>query len=66
VPRRLLPIVGFIVYGSLYPFHFDFDRTSASPLGILLHSWPSTFDRFTFRDLCVNLREATTLSGRSD
>jgi len=55
VLRLLLIVVAFIVYGSLYPFRFDFDRTSASPLIILLHSWPSKIDRFAWRDACVNV-----------
>ena len=54
--RRLLPIVvAFIVYGSLYPFQFDFGRTDASPLAILLHAWPAKIDRFAWRDACVNV-----------
>ena len=54
--RRLLPIVvAFIVYGSLYPFGFDFGRTDASPLAILLHAWPAKIDKFAWRDACVNV-----------
>jgi len=54
--RRLLPIVvAFIVYGSLYPFQFDFGRTDASPLAILLHAWPAKIDKFAWRDACVNV-----------
>jgi VanZ family protein len=54
--RRLLPIVvALIVYGSLYPFGFDFGRTDASPLAILLHAWPAKIDRFAWRDACVNV-----------
>ena len=53
--RLLLVIVAFIVYGSLYPFQFDFDRTDASPLWILLHAWPAHFDKFAWRDAGVNL-----------
>ena len=54
--RRLLPIVvAFIVYGSLYPFQFDFGRTDASPLTILLHAWPAKIDKFAWRDACVNV-----------
>jgi VanZ family protein len=55
VLRLLLIVAAFIVYGSLYPFQFDFDRTSASPLPILLHSWPARIDRFAWRDACVNV-----------
>jgi VanZ family protein len=54
--RRLLAIVvAFIVYGSLYPFEFDFGRTDLSPLMILLHAWPATINRFAWRDAGVNV-----------
>jgi VanZ family protein len=53
--RLLLIVIAFIVYGSLYPFHFDFDRTDASPLFLLLHSWPAKIDKFAWRDAGVNL-----------
>ena len=32
MPRLLIIVLAFIVYGSLYPFHFDFDRIEANPL----------------------------------
>jgi VanZ family protein len=51
----LLVIVALILYGSLYPFHFDFDRTLESPVWVLLHSWPTRFDRFLFRDAVANV-----------
>ena len=53
--RLLLIAAAFIVYGSLYPFEFDFGRTGASPLTVLLHSWPARIDRFAWRDACVNV-----------
>jgi VanZ family protein len=55
VRRLLLLVVLLILYGSLYPFQFDFDRTLESPVWILLHSWPARFDRFTFRDAAANV-----------
>jgi VanZ family protein len=55
VARLLLVVAAFIVYGSLYPFQFDFGRTNANPLTILLHAWPAIIDRFAWRDACVNL-----------
>jgi VanZ family protein len=55
VLRLLLIVAAFIVYGSLYPFQFDFGRTDASPLTILLHTWPAKIDRFSWRDACVNV-----------
>ncbi|MCX6630841.1 MAG: hypothetical protein NTW28_24775, partial [Candidatus Solibacter sp.] len=53
--RLLLVVAAFIVYGSLYPFQFDFGRTDASPLITLLHAWPAKVDRFGWRDVSVNL-----------
>ena len=53
--RLLLIVAAFIVYGSLYPFQFDFGRANAGPLVILLHAWPAKIDRFAWRDACVNL-----------
>jgi VanZ family protein len=53
--RLLLIAVAFIVYGSLYPFHFDFGRSNAGPLTTLLHAWPERIDRFAWRDACVNV-----------
>lgn len=50
----LLLAVGLIVYGSLYPWDFDFSRAS-NPFFILLHSWPSQWDRFVLRDIAINL-----------
>jgi VanZ family protein len=55
VLRLLLIVVAFIVYGSLYPFEFDFGRTDGSPLVILLHAWPARIDRFAWRDAGVNV-----------
>ncbi|MBZ5726901.1 MAG: VanZ family protein [Acidobacteriia bacterium] len=55
--RILLIVCALIVYGSLYPFQFQFHATalSAGPLFILLHSWPSHIDRFLLRDILVNI-----------
>ena len=55
MPRLLIIVIAFIVYGSLYPFHFDFDRIEANPLLHLLHAWPARIDRFAMRDAGVNL-----------
>jgi VanZ family protein len=51
----LVSIVLLIVYVTLYPFHFDFDRTFLSPAWILFHSWPVPFDRFAMRDAVTNV-----------
>ena len=56
----LLLVIALIVYGSLYPFAFDFHR-AANPLMVLLHSWPPGFDRFVLRDAVINLLLYTPL-----
>ena len=40
--RILLLVIALIVYGSLYPWDFHPAQLAASPLWILLHSWPTT------------------------
>jgi len=50
----LLLVVALIVYGSLYPWQFDFGR-HVDPLALLLHSWPRTFTRYVARDIAVNV-----------
>lgn len=44
-----------IVYGSLYPWRFDFSRGHAGALWILLHAWPRVWNRFIWRDAGVNV-----------
>jgi VanZ family protein len=51
----LVFVVLFIVYGTLYPFEFDFHRTVGNPVWILFHSWPKGLDRFTIGDSVTNL-----------
>lgn len=53
--RVLLLVTGLIVYGSLYPWRFHPASLPASPLWVLLHSWPAHFDRFIFKDIAVNV-----------
>jgi len=55
VYRLLLLVIGLIVYGSLYPWHFDFEGSGANPLWVLLHAWPRGIDRFVLRDAAINL-----------
>jgi glycopeptide antibiotics resistance protein len=50
VYRILLIVIALIVYGSLYPWDFH-----ASPLWVLIRSWPDHIDRFLFRDIAVNV-----------
>lgn len=53
--RLLLLLIALIVYGSLYPWHFDFAGSGANPLWVLLHAWPRGIDRFALRDAAINL-----------
>jgi VanZ family protein len=53
--RLLLLVIALIVYGSLYPWQFDFDRSGANPLWVLLHAWPEGIDRWVLRDTAINL-----------
>jgi VanZ family protein len=54
VPRFLLLIVAFIIYGSLYPWHFRW-TPGAQPFHILMHAWPREFGRFELRDAVENV-----------
>jgi VanZ family protein len=47
--------IALIVYGSLYPWQFDFARHAGNPLLDLLRAWPHVWDRFTVRDFALNL-----------
>jgi VanZ family protein len=55
VTRLLFLTIALIVYGSLYPWHFDFGGAPRHPLLVLLDSWPSVWDRFALRDAAINL-----------
>jgi VanZ family protein len=48
-------VVALIVYGTLYPFHFDFSHAHGNPLLMLLRSWPSHFGRAELRDAILNV-----------
>jgi VanZ family protein len=50
----LLLVIALIVYGSLYPWQFDFDRPHDA-LFVLLNSWPVFWDRFVLRDVVLNV-----------
>jgi VanZ family protein len=54
VRRLLVVVIALIVYGSLYPWDFQF-RPGINPLDFLLHSWVFRWDRFALRDIAVNL-----------
>ena len=53
--RILLIVIVLIVYGSLYPGDFHSTQLAASPLWVLIHSWPDHIDRFLLRDIAVNV-----------
>jgi VanZ family protein len=54
--RRILAIVvALILYGSLYPWQFQARHYGRNPLWILLHTWPSSFDRYLVWDVGVNI-----------
>jgi hypothetical protein len=53
--RILQIVIALIVYGSLYPWEFHSTRLAASPLWVLIHSWPTNIDRFLVRDIVVNI-----------
>jgi len=53
--RLLLLVIAVIVYGSLYPWHFDFQVSGANPLWVLLHAWTPEFDLYAVRDAAINL-----------
>ena len=53
--RVLLIVFVVIVYGSLYPWDFHSTQLAASPLWVLIHSWPTAIDRFLFRDIAINV-----------
>ena len=53
--RILLIVIALIVYGSLYPWDFHSTQLAASPVWVLIHSWPDHIDRFLFRDIAVNV-----------
>jgi VanZ family protein len=53
--RLLVFVVFLIIYGSLYPWHFEARHLTANPAWILLHSRHWVFDRFFLRDLFINV-----------
>ena len=53
--RLLILIVALIVYGSLYPWQFQFAGAPANPLPVLLTSWPSAWGGYALRDAAVNV-----------
>src|SRR5580704_4621876 len=53
--RVVLIVVALIVYGSLYPWEFHARQLGASPLWVLLHSWPDAINRYLLWDIAINV-----------
>lgn len=53
--RLFLLTLVLLIYGSLYPWHFTSRGVVENPVWRVLHSWPSGWNRFTLRDLAVNI-----------
>ena len=53
--RLLLLVIALIVYGSLYPWHFNFDGSGINPLWVLFEEWPRSIDVFVVRDIATNV-----------
>jgi VanZ family protein len=53
--RVFLIVIVLIVYGSLYPWHFHSAELAASPVWVLIHSWPTRIDRILVLDIALNL-----------
>src|SRR6185436_12610798 len=43
------------LYGTLYPFAFDFGKTTTNPLLFLLHAWPAKLNGSVMRDVVLNV-----------
>ena len=48
-------VVALILYGSLYPWQFQARHYGHNPFWILLHTWPSGFNRYVVWDVAVNI-----------
>jgi len=55
VRRFLILIVALLAYGSLYPWNFVFTSAAGNPLLVLLHGWPSGWNRYVLRDAVLNV-----------
>jgi len=53
--RALLIVIAIIVYGSLYPWDFHSTQLAASPLWVLIHSWPRVVDQPLILDFGINV-----------
>ncbi len=55
MPQFLLLTIAIIVYGSLYPFHFESTARAANPWLAVWHGWPHEWNRFVLRDVLLNV-----------
>lgn len=54
--RLLLLVIALVLYGSLYPWHFDFSSYAGNPLHFLLRTWPpEEWNRAVARDVAANI-----------
>jgi VanZ family protein len=55
VRRFLFLIAALLAYGSLFPWNFEFTPAAGNPLWVLLHGWPSDWNRSALRDAILNI-----------
>jgi VanZ family protein len=55
VLQFLLLVIALIVYGSLYPFHFELTARAAYPVTTILGAWPTHWSRYLVRDVLINV-----------
>ncbi len=51
----LLLTIAILVYGSLFPFHFQATARGANPVLTVLDGWPHEWNRFILRDVFLNV-----------
>jgi VanZ family protein len=55
VLQFLLLAIAFIVYGSLFPFHFESTARGEHPLLAVWNGWPPEWNRYVLRDILLNI-----------
>lgn len=53
--RLLLLVAALLAYGSLFPWKFEFTSAAGNPLAVVLHGWPSYWNRYVLRDIVLNI-----------
>jgi VanZ family protein len=61
VSRIFFATICLIIYGSLYPWHFHARELPASPVSILIHSWPLYSGPAQIKDIVINILLYTPL-----